>query len=154
MFTKVSKDADKTIDTDFPGNLEKPAKPAPPSILSTDLHIVGNLRSAGEIQVDGKIDGDIRTINLLIGETAIVKGEIIADKVTVHGTINGQIKARSVTLAKTAHVVGDILHEDLSINAGAFLEGLCKRITEKLDIIGGGQGNMPPRDPKKPANNG
>mgnify|MGYP000629797540 CR=1 FL=1 len=154
MFTKVSKDVDKAINTDFPGKLEKPAKPAPPSILSTDLHIVGNLRSAGEIQVDGKIDGDIRTVNLLVGETADINGEIVADKVIVHGAVTGQIKARSVTLAKTAHVVGDILHEDLSINAGAFLEGLCKRITEKLDIIGGGQGNGYLKDPKKPANNG
>ncbi len=151
MFTKASKEVDKAVDTDFPGNLEKPAKPAPPSILSTDLHIVGNLKSAGEIQVDGKIDGDIRTINLLVGETANIKGEIIADEVTVHGAVTGQIKARSVTLAKTAHVVGDILHENLSINAGAFLEGLCKRITEKLDISG--QGNKPVHDPKKPANN-
>ncbi len=150
MFTKASKDADKAIDTGFPGKLEKPVKPAPPSILSTDLHIVGNLKSAGEIQVDGKIDGDIRTINLLVGETADIKGEIVADKVIVHGAITGQIKARSVTLAKTAHVVGDILHEDLSINAGAFLEGLCKRITEKLDITGGGHA----RSSKKPANNG
>ena len=154
MFTKASKDAGKAIDTDFPGNLEKPAKPAPPSILSTDLHIVGNLKSAGEIQVDGKIDGDIRTINLLVGETADIKGEIIADKVTVHGAVTGQIKARSVTLAKTAHVVGDILHENLSINAGAFLEGLCKRITEKLDVTGGGQGKGHVHDTKKPANNG
>ncbi len=154
MFTKASKDADKAINKDFHDKPEKPAKPAPPSILSTDLHIVGNLRSAGEIQVDGRIDGDIRTVNLLVGETADIKGEIVADKVIVHGAITGQIKARSVTLAKTAHVVGDILHEDLSINAGAFLEGLCKRITEKLDITGGDQGNRLPRDPKKPANNG
>lgn len=154
MFTKANKDADKAVNTNLSGNPEKPAKPAPPSILSTDLHIIGDLKSNGEIQVDGRIDGDIRTVNLLIGETANVKGEIIADKVTVHGAVTGQIKAHSVTLAKTAHVVGDILHENLSINAGAFLEGLCKRITEKLDIAGGGQGNGYARDPKKPAGNG
>ncbi len=154
MFTKVSKDVNKAVNSDSSGNPEKPAKPAPPSILSNDLHIVGNMKSAGEIQVDGRIDGDIRTVNLLVGETADIKGEIVADKVTVHGAVTGQIKARSVTLAKTAHVVGDILHEDLSINAGAFLEGLCKRITEKLDIHGGDLGSKPAMDPKKPANNG
>lgn len=154
MFSKANKDADKIVDTDFPGNLEKPEKPAPPSILSTDLQVIGNLKSAGEIQVDGKVDGNIRTNSLLIGETANIKGEVIADKVTVHGTITGQIKARTVTLAKTAHVVGDILHENLSIDAGAFLEGLCKRITEKLDIAGSSHSKLPVHDPKKPANNG
>jgi len=106
----------------------QPAKPAPPSIISKDLQIVGDLESNGEIQVDGSVVGDIRTKNLLVGPTASVEGEIIADTVKIHGSINGQIKARSVTLAKSAHMVGDIMHEDLSIETGAFLEGLCKRI--------------------------
>ena len=64
------------------------------------------------------------------GETADIRGEITADYVQVFGKINGQIKAREVVLAKTAHVVGDVLHENLSIEPGAFLEGLCKRISE------------------------
>ena len=33
-------------------------------------------------------------------------------------------------MAKTAHVIGDILHENLSIETGAFLEGLCKRMSD------------------------
>lgn len=104
------------------------AKATPPSIISSDLHVVGDLRSDGEIQIDGKLDGDIHTRSLLIGETAIVKGHIVADHVRVHGAVEGQIKARSVSLAKKAHVIGDILHEDLSIETGAFLEGHCKRM--------------------------
>jgi len=131
MFSKANKDATKAAGTGLP---EKPENPGPPSILSTDLHIVGNIGSSGEIQIDGSIDGDIRTATLLVGETAKVQGGITANTVIVHGNIEGQIKARSVTLAKTAHVVGDILHEDLTIEAGAYLEGHCMRITEKLDI--------------------
>jgi len=101
-------------------------KPAPPSIVSADLEMDGNLNSTGEIHVDGTIIGDIHTRTLLVGATADIKGEIVADQVRVHGRVNGQIRARQVTLAKTAHVIGDILHEDLSIETGAFLEGLCK----------------------------
>ena len=89
------------------------------------------MRSDGEIQVDGAVEGDVRAKTLLIGETAHVKGEIIADSVIIHGTVNGQIKSRSVQLARTAHVVGDILHDDLAIETGAFLEGHCKRTDEK-----------------------
>ena len=108
-----------------------PAKPAPPTLISKDLRIVGDLRSDGEIQMDGAIEGDIRSTILLIGESAHIKGEIIADSVIIHGTVNGHIKSRSVKLARTAHVVGDILHDDLAIETGAFLEGHCKRIQEK-----------------------
>lgn len=131
MFSKSSKGSGKTVET--PSSEKK----SPPSIISADLRIVGDLNSEGEIQVDGAIDGDIRTDVLLIGDTAVVKGEIVADTVRVHGTINGQIKARTVNLSKTSHVVGDILHENLSIEAGAFLEGHCRRMTEKKESIEG-----------------
>ena len=125
MFSRNNKNAPK------PGDPKQalPVKPSVPFIISGDLKMTGDLNSDGEIQVDGTIVGDIRTKTLLIGKTANIKGEIFADNVRVHGNVSGQIKARSVILAKTAHVIGDILHEDLSIETGAFLEGLSKRMT-------------------------
>lgn len=122
----------------FSKNNKRPTTPeqpsqAPPSIISSDLNIVGDLHSAGEIQIDGTVNGDIRTHALVIGETATVKGEIVADAIRVLGTVNGQIKAKVVKLAASARVVGDILHEDLSIETGAFLEGHCKRMVVKED---------------------
>ena len=125
MFSKNSKGSKSAVD-------QQPAlKPSPPSIISADLKIVGDLSCEGEIQVDGSIDGDIRTQSLLVGETAQIKGEIVAETVNIHGNVNGQIKSRYVNLAKTAHVVGDILHENLTIETGAFLEGHCNRMVEK-----------------------
>jgi len=121
-------------------------KSSPPSIISADLRIVGDLNSDGEIQVDGAIDGDIRTRSLLVGQTANIKGEIVADSVHVHGNINGQIKSRSVLLASTAHVVGDILHLDLAIETGAFLEGHCKRMVEKTEVQPEGKVNVVAKD--------
>ena len=51
MFSKSSKDAAKPEpQTDGPAS---PAKPSPPTLISKDLRIVGDLRSDGEIQVDG-----------------------------------------------------------------------------------------------------
>ncbi len=130
---------------------QKPVvKPSPPSLVSVDLKIVGDLSSEGEIQVDGAIDGDIRTGTLLVGESAHIKGEVVADTIYVHGTVNGQIKARSVSLAKTAHVVGDIHHEDLAIETGAFLEGHCKRIAKPKETETAGSEATPKPD-QKPA---
>ena len=112
-------------------------KPGAPSIIGADISIVGDLSSEGEVQVDGSIDGNIRTKTLLIGESATVKGEIVGDTVRVYGSVNGQIKARAVTLAKGARVVGNILHETLSIEDGAFLDGRCKRMSEVKDQVEG-----------------
>jgi len=132
----------------------QPVKPSVPSIISADLKITGDLVSDGEIHVDGTVVGDIRTKMLLIGKTANIKGEVFADTVRVHGNVNGQIKARSVILAKTAHVIGDILHEDLSIETGAFLEGLCKRMTgsqladsAKINLVEGAPADAVPTSP-------
>ncbi len=116
-----------------PGN--KPAaqvsrKPGAPSIIGADLSIVGDLSGEGEVQLDGSIDGDIRTKTLLISESATVKGEIVADTVRIYGSVNGQIKARAVTLAKSARVVGNILFGKVSIEEGAFLDGHCKHMSE------------------------
>jgi len=97
------------------------------------MKIVGDLASDGEIQVDGTVEGDIQSRHLLIGGTAHITGEIVAEVVEIYGTIHGQIKAATVSLAKTAHVVGDILHENLAIEKGAFLEGHCKRMPEKKE---------------------
>ena len=104
---------------------------AAPSIISSNLHIIGNLKTEGEIQVDGIIDGDMTAHALTIGSQARISGELVADEVVVHGQVDGKLSARSVRLAKTAKVIGDIVHEALAIEAGAHIEGQLKRFEEK-----------------------
>jgi cytoskeletal protein CcmA (bactofilin family) len=104
------------------------AKGGVPSIISADLRITGNLKSDGDIQVDGHIEGDIDSATLTVGEGAHVKGHISCESVRVCGTVDGAVKAKSVVMAKTARVIGDIIHDSLAIEAGAFIEGNIKRL--------------------------
>ena len=99
-----------------------------PSIISPDLKIIGDLKSNGDIQIDGAIEGDINSRLLTVGEQAVVEGCIVADMVRISGTVKGQIKARLVHLDKTARVTGDLTHETLTMEAGALLEGQVKRM--------------------------
>lgn len=103
---------------------------AAPSIISANLHIVGNLKTDGEIQVDGVIEGDVVAHALTIGAHARISGELTSQEVVVHGHISGKITSKSVRLAKTAKVIGDIVHEVLAIEAGTHIEGQLKRIDE------------------------
>lgn len=104
----------------------QPLNSSPPSILSFGLKITGNLVTAGEIQVDSIVEGDIAAAKITIGERAQVRGEIVAEVVIVEGEISGSVRARQVELAHTAKVHGDICHETLAIEAGAHVDGLLK----------------------------
>ncbi len=99
-----------------------------PSIISTDLTIVGDLKSDGDLQIDGTIEGDINSRQITVGEQAKVEGCIVADTVRVSGTVMGQIKAKTVHLDRSAKVTGDVTHETLTMEAGAFLEGQVRRL--------------------------
>jgi cytoskeletal protein CcmA (bactofilin family) len=103
-----------------------------PSIISADLIVTGTLVSNGDIQIDGVVEGDVRSAGLVIGEKAEIRGEILAEDITVRGRVIGRIRARKVQLAATSHVEGDILHEAFAVEAGAFFEGSCRHSSNPL----------------------
>jgi len=128
MFT--AKTSAKGAGAESPRISEKTSsgKPAMPSIVSSDLTVNGGLVSEGDIQIDGNVEGDVKTTRLTIGEGGSVKGAITADTVTVAGAVVGQIRAKTIVLARTSRVQGDIWHDSLAIEAGAQFEGTCKRL--------------------------
>jgi cytoskeletal protein CcmA (bactofilin family) len=99
----------------------------PPSILSENLRVKGDLSSVGEMQIDGAVDGDVRAATLTIGKSGGVTGTVTADVILVRGTVNGPIRGGRVTLAASARVTGDIQHETLTIEPGAYFEGHSRR---------------------------
>lgn len=103
-----------------------------PSIISDDLVVHGNLIATGDIQIDGTVEGDVRSQSLTVGEHATITGAVMADDVVVRGRIVGSIRARRVQLATTCHVEGDILHEALAVETGAFFEGNCRHSDDPL----------------------
>ncbi|MBC8241736.1 MAG: polymer-forming cytoskeletal protein, partial [Alphaproteobacteria bacterium] len=56
-----------------------------PSLISTDLEIDGNLKTSGEVQIDGTVDGDVVCGKLMIGEKAVITGQIEANEVVIRG---------------------------------------------------------------------
>lgn len=103
-----------------------------PSIISDDLVVHGNLIATGDIQIDGTVEGDVRSQSLTVGEHATITGAVMADDIVVRGRIVGSIRARRVQLATTCHVEGDILHEALAVETGAFFEGNCRHSDDPL----------------------
>lgn len=128
--------SEKTIDASkssmsAPSPVAPKAKP-PASVLSTDLHIKGNIKTSGDIQIEGEIVGDVRAHLLTVGQTAKIKGEVIADDVVVNGHVAGTVRGLKVRLTATARVEGDIIHKTIAIESGAHFEGSVRREEDPL----------------------
>lgn len=114
MFSKLHKATEPS---------EAARKVAVASLICDGVRLRGDLESAGDLHLDGIVEGDLRAGHLVIGETGAVSGAIHADAVEVHGRVSGVICARRVKLWATARVDGDISHTELAIEAGAHFEG-------------------------------
>jgi cytoskeletal protein CcmA (bactofilin family) len=136
MFSSKSKDSAPEAVAAPVAAPKRTGRAAAPSIISADMVINGTLVSSGDIQIDGRVEGDVRSGVLVIGDKAEIHGEILADDVTVRGRVIGRIRARKVQLASTAHVEGDILHEALAVETGAFFEGNCRHSDNPLGETG------------------
>ena len=133
---EAPKAAEKKVDapkssTAAPSPVAPKAKP-PASVLSTDLHIKGNIKTSGDIQIEGEIVGDVRAHLLTVGQTAKIKGEVIADDVVVNGHVAGTVRGLKVRLTATARVEGDIIHKTIAIESGAHFEGSVRREEDPL----------------------
>jgi len=118
----------KSSDFSSGGPKVKPAA----SVLSSDLTITGNLRTTGDIQVEGTVEGDIRAHLLTVGESATIRGEIVADDIVVNGRVIGRVRGLKVRLTSTARVEGDIIHKTIAIESGAHFEGSVQRQDDPL----------------------
>jgi cytoskeletal protein CcmA (bactofilin family) len=102
------------------------------SILSSDLTITGNLKTTGDIQVEGTVEGDIRAHLLTVGETATIRGEVVADDIVINGRVQGTVRGLKVRLTSSARVEGDIIHKTIAIESGAQFEGTVQRQDDPL----------------------
>ncbi len=103
-----------------------------PSVLSSDLTVKGNITTQGDVQIEGTVEGDIRAHQLTVGDSATIRGEIVADEIIVNGRVGGRVRGLKVRLSATARVEGDIVHKTIAIESGAHFEGSVQRQEDPL----------------------
>jgi len=106
----------------------------PSSCIGSGMSIVGNIECSGPAQVFGRIKGELRASDLLIGDGAQVEGSVIAQDVTVCGRVKGTIRAVRVKLQDGGTVEGDIFHRSLSIDENSVFEGSSRRVENPTDL--------------------
>jgi cytoskeletal protein CcmA (bactofilin family) len=98
------------------------------NLISNGTEITGDVKSNGDIRIDGVLTGSLTTKGkVVIGPTGKVNGEINCKNSEVSGTIEGKINVgQLLTLKSSSRIFGDIVTSKLSIEPGAQFTGNCK----------------------------
>jgi cytoskeletal protein CcmA (bactofilin family) len=107
--------------------------------ISTDLK--GDIAFTGGLRIDGKVKGNITARSddnstLVLSENAVVTGDVKVPHMIVNGKIKGNvISAERLELQPKAEINGDVTYKVLEIAAGAQVNGIMTRVSEKAEVI-------------------
>ena len=106
------------------------------TVIGVDVNVKGNLNNKGSIQINGTVEGEIRSDeSITIGETALVTGPVIAKSILVSGKIEGTVTAHEkLEVDPTGSVTGDIKTKTLIFREGAVFNGTCAMADEKKAV--------------------
>ena len=102
------------------------------SRISAGTVIKGEILSPSDIRIDGTFEGKVQSKGrVVVGETAVVKGDIICDNIDLWGKVNGNIFVKdTLALMEGCHVDGNLNVRRLSVELGATFNGNCRMITD------------------------
>lgn len=111
--------------------------------------VEGTIETFGNIRIEGKIIGDVKTKSkVVIGQSAVVEGNILAQNADVEGELNGNIEiSELLTLKPTSIINGDITTNKLLVESGATFNGGCKMgvSIKEIKIGANGESGTPAR---------
>ena len=124
------------------------------NVLNADVEIKGNLKFAGELTFDGKLEGEIQTDGVLnLGESAVITGNLNVQSVVVRGKVNGNITAKEkIEIKSKAELFGDIRATKLVVEEGVIFVGRTEVNPNKVAPTAPRPGETPkiPEAPKPP----
>jgi cytoskeletal protein CcmA (bactofilin family) len=122
-------------------------EPAAINLISNGTDISGDIKSNGDIRIDGTLTGNLDTKGkVVIGVTGKVNGEVICKNSEVSGSVEGKISVSQLLILKaSSKIIGDIVTSKLSIEPGAKFTGNCK-MSDSDDNGGAAR----PKEPERP----
>ena len=98
------------------------------NIFGKGTVITGNIETYGNIRVEGKIIGDLKTKSkAVMGHSSNVEGNILAQNAEIAGQVIGTVEVSELLILKPSAVInGDIITNKLVVESGATFNGGCK----------------------------
>ncbi|MFK7952601.1 MAG: polymer-forming cytoskeletal protein [Ekhidna sp.] len=106
------------------------------NIIGKGTIMNGSVETFGNIRVEGKVVGDIKTKSkAAFGHSSQVDGSVLAQNAEVAGHITGTIEVTELLVLKaTAVIDGDIITNKLLVETGAAFNGKCKMGVKSKEI--------------------
>ena len=99
------------------------------SYVGETLQLEGDLRTSGNLDIAGLINGNVYVSEVTVTETGSVRGSIEASKIEINGHIEGKITADAIVIGRNAVIKGDVYFKNtLKTEEGADIDGYIKRI--------------------------
>ena len=101
------------------------------SYVGETLQLEGDLRTSGNLDIAGLINGNVYVSEVTVTETGSIRGSVEATKIEINGHIQGKITADAIVIGRTAVIKGDIYFKNtLKTEEGADIDGYIKRINK------------------------
>lgn len=104
------------------------------SVIGQDMTIVGDLTFKSKIQLDGRVQGNLKGTCLVLSQSGRIVGDIVTDSLICYGQIDGNITVGKLFLKKTGVINGRVETSDLSVESGGRLNGEIRPQGEPPDI--------------------
>ena len=99
------------------------------SYVGETLQLDGDLRTSGNLDIAGLINGNVYVSEVTVTETGSVRGSVEASKIEINGHIQGKITADIIVIGRNAVIKGDVYFKNtLKTEEGADIDGYIKRI--------------------------
>ena len=101
------------------------------TLISAGTVLKGNIECAGDLRIDGQVQGDISCeAKVIVGPEGSICGNIFSGHADVCGTVNGDIVVKeSLQLSAGCRVQGNIAASSLQIDPQALFNGACQMTT-------------------------
>ena len=91
------------------------------SIIGNDVIFKGKISNSKTIEINGRVEADIKSEKITLGKSASFEGGIQADLVVISGKYQGKLKADSDWLTDSSIITGEINYKSLQMDRGAAL---------------------------------
>jgi len=111
------------------------------TLIGVSTELKGDIAFSGGLRIDGKVKGNISARSddnstLVLSENALVTGDVVVPHMIVNGKIKGNVtSAERLELQAKAEINGNVSYKVLEIAAGAQVNGVITRISEKAGVV-------------------